>query len=157
LHLGTIWSGRHWYSTPVSAAGRNHKGVFLFETIGDFDVGRDVLGGEQIDSVLSVTAILEIFFGLPLWWVGSVHSSMSGKTCPGDAVDRSSFIRALEAGMFSRAPRASGTSTKAAELLEAFARPSAKAQDAPHDAEPTHESWKTEESLGFGAVMVVLC
>ena len=36
---GTIWTGRDWNNTPASATGFN-KGVFMFETIGDFDTGK---------------------------------------------------------------------------------------------------------------------
>ncbi len=41
---GTIWTGRDWNNPPASAKGfngNNTHGPFMFEMIGDFDMGRD--------------------------------------------------------------------------------------------------------------------
>lgn len=92
---GTIWSGRDWNKTPVSSRGFNHAGVFMFEMIGDFDTGKDKLEGAQLRSALMATAAIQDQFGLPLWSSVKFHNQMSGKTCPGSAVDRVDYIRQL--------------------------------------------------------------
>lgn len=89
---GSIWTGRDWNRTPVSAFGFNHAGVFMIETIGDFDHGKDELKGAQYDALLTVVAGIQDLFGLPLWWSIKFHNQMSGKTCPGSAISRSKFI-----------------------------------------------------------------
>ncbi|MGH9893584.1 MAG: caspase family protein, partial [bacterium] len=41
---GSIWTGRNWNQPPASAKGFNGNaaaGPFMFETIGDFDRGKD--------------------------------------------------------------------------------------------------------------------
>ena len=41
---GTIFTGRNWNNPPASAIGHNGNsefGPFMFETIGDFDIGND--------------------------------------------------------------------------------------------------------------------
>lgn len=91
---GTIWSGRNWNADPASAAGYN-SGAFMFETIGDFDAGRDILKGQQLESALTVTATILIAFGLQPWTAVRLHNQMSGKTCPGTTVNRNSFITAV--------------------------------------------------------------
>src|SRR5688572_30275357 len=47
---GFVWTGRNWNQPPASARGFNGNataGPFMFETIGDFDLGRDPFGGPQ--------------------------------------------------------------------------------------------------------------
>ena len=124
---GTIWTGRTWNRVPASAKGHSHRGVFMIETVGDFDHGRDVLDGEQFDSLLSVVAILQIYFQLPLWSSIKFHNQMSGKTCPGESVDRTQFILAvrdkraeLEAGAFDFAVATRSGAAAAAKVLSAF-------------------------------------
>ena len=92
---GQIWLGRNWNSAPASALGRNgdrNAGPFMFEMIGDFDLGRDPFGGSQKDTALSVIALVQRRFGLPvesLWF----HNMMSGKTCPGNSIDYQQTLR----------------------------------------------------------------
>src|SRR5262245_29788229 len=55
---GTLWSGRLWNAPPASAAGNNgttEVGPFMFEMIGDFDVGQDPFDGPQRDAAVAVT------------------------------------------------------------------------------------------------------
>jgi hypothetical protein len=59
---GTIWTGRNWNRAPASAggfSGNAKAGPFMFETIGDFDKGRDPFSGPQKNTVLSVIAHLQ--------------------------------------------------------------------------------------------------
>ena len=143
---GTIWSGRNWNAVPVSAAGYNHPGVFMFETIGDFDEGKDRLQGEQLDSVLTVTAAIQILFGLPLIPSIRFHNQMSRKTCPGSALDRSFFIRAvaakraeIEPGMVALATSPSAISANANAFLKKAAPSTEEASQIEVSAEHSHD------------------
>lgn len=85
---GGIWTGRNFNAPPASATGHNGNGKlgpFMFETIGNFDRGRDRLEGKQLDTVLEVIALVQLFFGLPAEAL-RFHNQMSSKTCPGSAV-----------------------------------------------------------------------
>lgn len=86
---GEIWLGRNWNMSPASATGHNGNakaGPFMFEMVGDFDAGQDRFEGAQRNTALSVIAMVQRLFDLA---PGSLkfHSSMSGKTCPGSAID----------------------------------------------------------------------
>lgn len=89
---GSIWTGRPWGASPASAAGHNGGHVFMFETIGDFDRGKDPLAGAQLEAVLHVVATLQERFGLPADGSILFHNQVSGKTCPGSSVDRAAFV-----------------------------------------------------------------
>ncbi|MEZ5773838.1 MAG: peptidoglycan recognition family protein [Hyphomicrobiaceae bacterium] len=45
---GRIWTGRDWNKTPASVGGVLNRGVFMFEMIGNFDLGHDRLEGRQL-------------------------------------------------------------------------------------------------------------
>lgn len=86
---GTIWTGRDWNLPPASAAGHNGNtaaGPFMFELIGDFDVGRDEWGGAQKQTALAVIARVQERFLLPLESL-RFHNQMGPKTCPGSQID----------------------------------------------------------------------
>lgn len=93
---GSIWSGRPWDATPGSAKGHNHRGIFMFETIGDFDAGRDILQGAQRDTVVMVIAVIQAQFGLPNSAL-RFHNEMSSKTCPGSALVKADVLREVAA------------------------------------------------------------
>ena len=83
---GTIWTGRDWSQAPASATGFNgsRDGIpFMFETIGNFDDGREALDGVQRAAVVEVIARVQLAFGLPEDAL-RFHNEMSGKTCPGN-------------------------------------------------------------------------
>ena len=82
---GYVWTGRNWNAAPASAAGFNGnstRGPFMFETIGDFDVGMDVLQGEQRTAVLDVIRLVQARFQLPPDAL-MFHNQMATKSCPG--------------------------------------------------------------------------
>jgi hypothetical protein len=142
---GTIWTGRTWSRTPASAIGYSHRGVFMIETIGDFDNGKDVLDGEQFDSLLSVVAILQIYFQLPLWSSIKFHNEMSGKSCPGESVDRTQFIFAvrekraeLEAGAFDFAVATRSGTAAAAKVSSVFEADPVSVDQSDGDVEIEH-------------------
>ncbi|MBC8635698.1 caspase family protein [Caballeronia sp. EK] len=94
---GMIWTGRNWNMPPASAVGHNGNesaGPFMFEMIGDFDVGRDPFEGAQRDTAIGVIAAIQERFGLAAETL-MFHNMMSSKTCPGDSIDRAAMIAAV--------------------------------------------------------------
>ena len=86
---GDIWLGRDWNTPPASAAGYNgnsRAGPFMFEMIGDFDVGGDRFEGKQRATAIAVVAMVQQCFDLPPTSL-KFHNMMSGKSCPGGSID----------------------------------------------------------------------
>ena len=82
---GTLWTGRDWNQPPASAVGHNgsRDGIpFMFETIGNFDDGRERLDGVQRAAVVDVIARVQLAFGLEEDAL-RFHNEMSEKSCPG--------------------------------------------------------------------------
>jgi hypothetical protein len=91
---GTIWTGRNWNMPPASAVGYNgnsRSGPFMFEMIGDFDIGQDAFDGPQRQAALEVIARLQHRFNLPVETL-RFHNQMSSKTCPGSALRRDQIL-----------------------------------------------------------------
>ena len=94
---GTIWTGRDWNAPPASSGGHNGTrtaGPFMFEMIGDFDVGNDLFEGAQRETAIAVVALVQERFGLKPETL-RFHSDMSGKTCPGSAIDYDEVLQAV--------------------------------------------------------------
>ncbi len=92
---GSIWTGRNWNQAPASASGFNGNskaGPFMFEIIGDFDVGKDPFAGAQKHTVLSVIALVQKRFKLTPQAL-RFHNSMSAKTCPGNAINYQTTLK----------------------------------------------------------------
>lgn len=92
---GTIWTGRSWNQAPASASGFNGNasaGPFMFETIGDFDRGKDLFEGAQKATVLGVIAHVQKRFELKPETL-RFHNMMSEKSCPGSAIDYETTLR----------------------------------------------------------------
>jgi hypothetical protein len=86
---GGLWTGRDWRMPPASAVGYNgnaQSGPFMFETVGNFDLGADRLEGAQREAVIEVIARLQERHRLPVETL-RFHCMMSTKTCPGTSVD----------------------------------------------------------------------
>ncbi|MFM9943443.1 MAG: peptidoglycan recognition family protein [Hyphomicrobiaceae bacterium] len=93
---GSIWSGRDWNMTPASVGYGMNRGVFMFEAVGNFDVGCDRLEGAQLESVLLVIRSVQIRFALPpeaLLFHREVPQTE--KTCPGSGVSKAEILRAV--------------------------------------------------------------
>ena len=119
---GTIWTGRGWNTPPASSSGHNGSaasGPFMFETIGNFDTGRDPFGGDQKATVIAVIAALLDQFGLPVSELKFHNQLGSPKTCPGSSIDYTSFCAEVEAhratGSRSRSTRTRGSALSATE------------------------------------------
>lgn len=95
---GVIWLGRNWNVPPASASGYNGNSVagpFMFEMVGDFDVGRESFDGVQKDTALRVVALVQRRFGLRAATL-YFHSTMSGKTCPGSGISYDQTLAEVE-------------------------------------------------------------
>lgn len=92
---GTIWLGRDWNRPPASATGFNgtaQAGPFMFETIGNFDVGEDALTPSQHDAVLLVIAKMWERFALPSSSLRFHREMNPGKSCPGTGIDKDRIV-----------------------------------------------------------------
>ena len=99
---GFLWTGRNWNLPPASQAGRNgtsKAGPFMIEIIGDFDIGRDVLDGDQRSAVVSVTAALLSTFALASDAVFFHRELGSPKSCPGTGVDKAKLLKEISASV----------------------------------------------------------
>lgn len=96
---GSIWTGRDWNKAPASASGHNgnsQAGPFMFEMIGDFDIGRDPWGGAQKETALGVVARVQRKFGLRPESL-RFHNQMGPKTCPGSQIDYDATLEEVRA------------------------------------------------------------
>lgn len=83
---GKIVTGRGFGRTPASIKGKN-TGSFCIENIGNFDLGRDKLTGEQRQTLLEIAR----YFDSKDRYV-RFHRENSGKTCPGSGVSKIKFM-----------------------------------------------------------------
>ena len=97
---GAIWTGRNWNRPPASASGFNGSGIvgpFMFETIGNFDRGNDLLEGAQLDTVVAVIALVQERFGLPPETLRFHRQMTDRKSCPGTGVRRDDILAKVQA------------------------------------------------------------
>lgn len=113
---GKIWTGRDWNRTPASAEGHN-TGAFMFETIGDFDVGRETLTPEQRRAVVGVIALVQLKCGLAADSLRFHREFPTPKSCPGTGIRKDDILAAVVAAraeFAATAPRGRATrSTRA--------------------------------------------
>ena len=103
---GTIWTGRNWNSSPASAVGYNGSsavGPFMFETIGNFDIGHDRLEGEQLESVLTVITLVQQRFSLAPETLHFHREMTDQKSCPGTGLKREDILKLAKAHAAARA------------------------------------------------------
>lgn len=93
---GLIWSGRDWNMDPASVGFGMNANVFMFETVGNFDIGHDELAGPQLDSVLAVIATVQRRFRLPPFSL-LFHREVpqTEKTCPGTSLSKAMILERL--------------------------------------------------------------
>ncbi|MEG0964527.1 MAG: caspase family protein [Pseudomonas sp.] len=154
---GFIWLGRNWNRPPASASGHNGNashGPFMFEMIGDFDIGRDPFDGKQRDTALDVVALVQAWFNLPLESL-KFHNSMSDKSCPGSALDYEEILEEVKSRRDKLANPGDTRSTERAgndpfpnaqqfDLKEAIVALSREPQGQdPADAELSHDGGET--------------
>lgn len=154
---GFAWTGRNWNLPPASQRGRNGRraqGPFMIEMVGDFNIGRDALDGEQRQAVVDIVAAILAVHDLAIGSVQFHNELGSPKTCPGTSIDKAVLMahvaaavkklaggkRPARARKGAKAPRASAPPFGAAFVLGAdvAADPGAPA--------PGFESWEIRES-----------
>jgi hypothetical protein len=94
---GKIMTGRNINVSPASATNYNDSDSdgqhpFMFEIIGNFDLGHDKLQGKQLESAVAVT---RYFYnkGAAI----KFHREMANKSCPGSGVDKTWFVNLVKA------------------------------------------------------------
>ncbi len=95
---GSLWTGRSWNRPPASSTGYNgddQAGPFMFEIIGNFDVGNDTFGGAQRDAALELIAHVQHRFALPSESLRFHRQLGSPKTCPGTGIDYAATVAAV--------------------------------------------------------------
>ncbi len=93
---GEIWTGRCWNETPASVGCGMSKGVFMFEVVGNFDIGHDRLEGAQLKSVLTVIRGVQRRFRLPAEAL-LFHREVpqTDKTCPGTGISKAEILEGV--------------------------------------------------------------
>lgn len=91
---GYIWDGRSLLQPPASATNYNDSDddrvhPFMFEMIGQFDVGRENLEGAQLAAAAGLSrAVIDLFGSRPV-----LHREMTDKkTCPGSSIKKDWFL-----------------------------------------------------------------
>jgi hypothetical protein len=95
---GTIFLGRNWNLPPASSVGANGTrlaGPFMFETVGNFNVGRDPFTDPQRRTVITVIALVQRRFGLPSAAL-NFHREFASTDCPGGSLHKADIISAVE-------------------------------------------------------------
>jgi hypothetical protein len=88
---GLFITGRDFGQDPASITGMN-LGAFAVETLGNFDIGNDILQGEQKSSLLKLAK----YFDDKGKYI-RFHRENSPKTCPGTSIDKDIFISEVRA------------------------------------------------------------
>ncbi|MFN3868895.1 MAG: peptidoglycan recognition family protein [Hyphomicrobiaceae bacterium] len=91
---GLLWTGRDWNKTPASVGCNMNPGAFMFEAVGNFDIGNDPLEGAQRRACIAVIDIVQRHFGLPahaLLFHREVPQTL--KSCPGTSVLKHDILR----------------------------------------------------------------
>ncbi|MBI1899234.1 MAG: caspase family protein [Acidobacteria bacterium] len=161
---GSIWTGRPWISVPASAAGHNGTAAahpFMFEMIGNFDIGHDRLAGPQLHAAIEVVALVQERFQLPPESL-RFHNQMSSKTCPGSSLSYEEIlaqVRGRRASLPDRPERAAASvphtpSARSALCVGINTYPDAPLEDAVADA----LLWsRALQRLGFQTTIVTNC
>jgi hypothetical protein len=117
---GLVWTGRNWNSPPASQVSKNGNktsGPFMIEMVGDFDLGRDVLDGEQRDAAVAVVAALLGQFGLAAQNVHFHRELGALKSCPGTGVDKEQLLQQIDAALSAAKQALRGTRAARARPL----------------------------------------
>ncbi|KXG42886.1 N-acetylmuramoyl-L-alanine amidase [Tepidibacillus decaturensis] len=91
---GLIWDGRDLNVIPAGISGHNTGGI-MFEMIGNFDKGQEVLEGKQLNAILGVVSILLEELNLTTDDI-VFHREYSNKTCPGSGIAKDWFIQQMK-------------------------------------------------------------
>ncbi|MGO4546988.1 peptidoglycan recognition family protein [Paenibacillus sp. 2TAB23] len=94
---GYIWEGRSLLEAPASAVGYNDSDndrihPFMFEMIGNFDIGAEKLEGAQLATAVKLTSHIAKEWKLPDSQIKFHREMNPAKTCPGSSVNKASFL-----------------------------------------------------------------
>jgi len=94
---GYIWEGRSLLVPPASASGYNdpdNDGVhpFMFEMIGNFDVGCEKFEGPQLETVAGMCRAIMTLWNLGPEKIRFHREFTNQKTCPGSGISKPWFI-----------------------------------------------------------------
>lgn len=95
---GYIWEGRSLLEPPASSVGYNDPSPnrihpFMFEMIGNFDIGAEKLEGSQLATSVKLTNAILAMWKLPETEIKFHREMNSAKTCPGSAVNKAAFVQ----------------------------------------------------------------
>ena len=85
--------GRSLEWDPASIRGWN-RGAVALEMVGNFDHGKDAMTRMQWDALVGMTRFMMEEWGLEMRF--HHEHPQSGKTCPGESVDKELLLRAVE-------------------------------------------------------------
>ncbi|WP_054023428.1 peptidoglycan recognition family protein [Bacillus sp. FJAT-28004] len=94
---GYIWEGRSLLEAPASAVGYNDSDPdrihpFMFEMIGNFDIGAEKLEGAQLATAVKLTNQIAAMWKLPHNQIMFHRDFSPAKTCPGSSVNKTAFL-----------------------------------------------------------------
>lgn len=99
---GYVWDGRSLRTPPASSTNHNdsspdNRHPFMFEMIGNFDVGQEVLQGVQLATSVGLTkaVMAQSKRGSDMVHFHREYDTQ-GKTCPGSGIDKSWFIGLID-------------------------------------------------------------
>jgi hypothetical protein len=125
---GMSWTGRNWNRPPASQPGKNgtgEAGPFMIEIVGDFDIGRDALDGDQRQAVVEVVAAILAACDLTTAAVLFHNELGSPKTCPGTSVRKDELMGEIDAALASL-PATAATPRTPAKKAAARSRDAAR-------------------------------
>lgn len=89
---GKFVTGRPYNKMAISMSNHNLMNALSIEMIGDFDIGKDKLDGDQKIGILTISKWF-IDKGYPVVF----HNEYSDKTCPGSGINKDQFIKEAKA------------------------------------------------------------
>jgi hypothetical protein len=97
---GYIWEGRSLLAAPASSVGYNDSDndrihPFMFEMIGNFDIGAEKLEGAQLATAVKLTSSIMTMWKLPEAQVKFHREMNPSKTCPGSSINKASFLELI--------------------------------------------------------------
>lgn len=95
---GYIWEGRSLLEPPASSVGFNDSDVdgvhpYMFEMIGNFDIGAEKLEGSQLATAVKLTTAVTTLWKLSENEIRFHREMNPQKTCPGSGVNKASFVK----------------------------------------------------------------
>lgn len=120
---GYIWAGRPLLTPPASATDHNDSDndgqhPFMFEMIGNFDKGRDILQGKQLNAAVRISAAILRLWKRPLSSVHFHRDFTNLKTCPGSGIEKSWFV-----GLVDKEGKQKMTADDANAIINKFLKP----------------------------------